>query len=131
MEIDDYVALAIRLGEQLKDVDRNEWKKWAEYVQREGSLERALLLAQQLSQSPMLRSLPRQAYRKIGEVIRQHKSTLTRLPTADLYQVLGFIGWHLVGRLGLPLEGRLRIEDAAKVHKGTSQAPNRKRQRAR
>jgi hypothetical protein len=131
MSTDDYVGLATELGDQLARIDRNEWKKWTEYLARHGDLERALSLAQQLSQSSMLRDRPRNAYREICEVIRKHKLTLARLSPADLHQVLGFVGWRLVGRLGMPLEGALSMADSAKVRKGARQMLSGKRQRDR
>ncbi len=131
MDLDHSVELATQLADQLIGVDRTEWKKWTEYLQRVGNLDRALLLAQQLGQKQMLRPGPQEAYRKIGEVIKRHKSTLAKLPMTDLYQVLGFVRWRLIGRLGTPLEGRLKTADTGKVQRGVKRVSDRERKRAR
>jgi len=131
MHTDQAVELATQLGDQLIDVDRNEWKKWTEYFKRDGDLDRALSLAQRLGQSLMLRPGQQSAYRKIGDVIKKHKPALTKLSMDDLHQVFGFISWRLVGRLGTPLEGRLRTGDFANQAKGTRQTSGRKAKRGR
>jgi hypothetical protein len=108
MNTDENVELAIQLSEQLLDVDRNEWKKWIEYLKRHGNLDNALFLSQQLSQSPMLRAMPQHAYIKINQVIKKHRSTLIKLSPEDMHQLFGFVSWSLFGRLSTPLEGRLK-----------------------
>jgi hypothetical protein len=131
MHTDQAVELATQLADQLVDVDRNEWKKWTEYFKRDGDLERALSLAQRLSQSPMLRDMPRLAYRKINDVIKKHKATLTKLSEDDIHQLLGFVGWRLIGRLGIPLEGRLKTEDTGRGQRGVKRISDGKRRRGR
>jgi hypothetical protein len=131
MHTDQAVELATQLGDQLIDVDRNEWKKWTEYFKRDGDLDRALSLAQRLSQSPMLRDMPRLAYRKINDVIKKHKPILVKLSEDDIHQLLGFVRWRLIGRLGMPLEGRLKTEDVGKGQREVKRISDGKRKRGR
>lgn len=91
MTIDERVDYARKLAEELRGVTQTEWSKWAEYAHREG-LEKAIFLANALSQSIMLRPGPKHSYEVIFRVMSRESGRLKGLKREEVSEIIGFAG---------------------------------------
>lgn len=110
MDTDTKIRLAEDFANQLTGVDRNEFKKWMEYLKVSNDVNRAMKLAELLSASPMLRERPQRSYALISSL----HSNLIKVPLNERLEVLGYVSRILEGMLAQPsgvLKGH-RISEA-------------------
>ncbi|MES4787454.1 MAG: hypothetical protein C4294_18455 [Nitrospiraceae bacterium] len=96
MNIDEKVKFAQEIAEKLHGVKRNEWERWASYMQSSRNLSRALQLAQYMGRSPAVRQEPQRAAQHISQVIAEYRQKLQALPLEDVIEIFGYVGRWLV-----------------------------------
>lgn len=100
MDTDEKIEISDRLYKQLVNVQRNEWNKWINYLEQ-NNWEKALLLASNLSKSPMLRHFPQENYQKLYTIFSKEFRKYKNMKLSDLKEILGYISWKLVNPIGL------------------------------
>jgi len=99
MDTDVKIKLAEDVANQLTGVDRNEFKKWIEYLKVSGDTNKAMRLAELLSRSQMLRERPQRSYALISSL---KLDNLMKAPLNERLEVLGYASRILEGMLGRP-----------------------------
>jgi hypothetical protein len=115
--IDTQVRLARKIAEQLGQVGRNEWLRWAQLANRHG-LSVALAWAKELAQDPTIRTNIRDAHRQIDQVLPKYRAQLDALAAEERLAVLGYVGWLLRIREEKVKEG---LREKNKARSSTSQ----------
>ena len=105
---EEKIELAEELAGRLTGIDRNEWKKWVEYIAIKRSIGEGIYLAQSLSSSPMLRERLQRTYSTIYRVIKEKEPELKSLAFSDQLEILGYVGRIMVARLARPLQGMFK-----------------------
>ncbi len=97
MIIEEKLKLALEIAKRLNHVRRTEWNKWVNYFIA-NDLEKALTLAQLLSNSQMLRYGPKTNYKTIYNVLNNKKEQLKKIIQenhSDLFEIFGYISWKI------------------------------------
>ncbi|MCG2738567.1 MAG: hypothetical protein L6265_06930 [Thermoplasmatales archaeon] len=99
MDTDEKIEIADRLYKKLVNVQRNDWNKWVNYLEQ-NDWEKALLLASNLSNSPMLRSVSQKNYQKLYTIFSKEVKKFGNMKLSDLKDILGYISWKLANPIG-------------------------------
>lgn len=97
MNTEEKIKLSLEIVNGLNRVRRSEWNKWVNYFIA-NNLEKALTLAQLLSNSLMLRYGPKTNYKTIYNVLNNKKEKLKKMiqkNPLDLFETFGYISWKL------------------------------------
>jgi hypothetical protein len=130
MTDDEKVQLAEQIAAQLKDVSRNEWQKWSNYLASKGNLAQALQLAKRQSESVWMRPEPQKAAKTISSVIGgSFWQQLEKLPVSELVEIFGYVGRCLMVRefLSKGKEGRGQRGGGQSPRSGQSRGPTQPR----
>ncbi|VVB88740.1 Uncharacterised protein [uncultured archaeon] len=114
MDTDKKIEIADRIYKKLVNVQRSDWNKWMYYVEQNG-WEKAILLSNTLSKSPMLRSMPQKNYLKIYDVFSKEREKFEKMKLSDVIEILGYISWKLANPIGFGM-----WKDEAKTNDGIS-----------
>ncbi|MFQ6120962.1 MAG: hypothetical protein ACE5KE_13895 [Methanosarcinales archaeon] len=108
MDTDKKIKKAEELVEELVGVDRNEFKKWVNYLESKGDLNKGLKLAKLLSTTPMLRGMPQRTYGTIYKVMSKRKNEFMQINFSESLEILGYAERIFIGNLSKSLKGYLK-----------------------
>lgn len=96
MDTDEKITIAKELKEEFTGIDRNEFSKWIGYLTKH-DIKRSLDYACYLSMSPMLRTLPKESYKKICTILNKKKYGFEKIEHSELIDIVGYVRWLLIG----------------------------------